>query len=297
MKVSITIPTYNNLKDLKRALDSVFMQDFEDYEIVITDDSKNNETEDYIKNLNNPKIRYFHNIPSLGPSKNWNYMIEKAQGEYIKILFDDDWFLTKDALRKMVELMDKNPQSDFGYCKQIGFKRGTDKIIHRRAEKYVKRLQKDPMELFLSCRISAPSVAIIRKTIPVRFDENILWCNDSDFYMSVILYNNKIAFIKEELIALGCPETQLTQTYENKKDLILNNTFYIYNKFEEQVLKSKFKNRIQKKYIQTLKNFKLDNLNALKDLLQDDIKIPEFIIKYYNTPKYWWQKFFHTNNT
>ena len=51
MKITVAIPTYNNLKDLKRALESVFMQDFEDYEIVITDDSKDNETEDYIKSL------------------------------------------------------------------------------------------------------------------------------------------------------------------------------------------------------------------------------------------------------
>ena len=293
MKVSITIPTYNNLKDLKRALDSVFMQDFEDYEIVITDDSKNNETEDYIKNLNNPKIRYFHNIPSLGPSKNWNYMIEKAQGEYVKILFDDDWFLTKDALRKMVELMDKNPQSDFGYCKQIGFKRGTDKIVHRHAEKYVERLKKDPMELFLSNRISAPSVAIIKKSMPVRFDENILWANDTDYYMSVYLYNNKAAFLNEELIALGCPATQLTQTYEKNSKLILHDIFHVYKKFKEHIKQSKYKNKIHKKFIKILNECKVKDLKSLESIINEEVEIPEFVIEYYNKKvKSWWKKSF-----
>ena len=291
MKVSITIPTYNNLKDLKRALDSVFMQDFEDYEIVITDDSKNNETEDYIKNLNNPKIRYFHNIPSLGPSKNWNYMIEKAQGEYIKILFDDDWFLTKDALRKMVELMDNNPESDFGYCKQIGFKRGTNKVVHRRAQKYVKRLQKDPMELMLANRISAPSVIFFKKSFPVRFDENMLYANDTDFYIHALLHNNNIAFINEELIALGCGGPQITERCRQNINLIVEDCFCLYNKFNPLIEKSKYCNKIKQKIIKMLKDFELTTIDELKKLLKEETQIPEFIIEYYNKKvKSWWKK-------
>lgn len=284
MKVTVAIPTYNNLKDLKRALDSVFMQDFEDYEIVITDDSKNNETEDYIKALDNPKIRYFHNIPSLGPSKNWNYMINLSKGEYIKILFDDDWFLTKDALRKMVELMDNNPQSDFGYCKQIGFKRGTQKVVHRHAEKYVKRLQNDPMELFLYNRISAPSVVIIRNSLPCRFDENIIWSNDTDYYMNVLTTNNKIAFIKEELIALGCPATQLTQTYEKNITRIINDTFIIFNKFEQYIENSQYRSHIHKRIIKILQDSKINDLLELKKILTNT-SIPEFVVEYYTKPR------------
>lgn len=283
MKVTVAIPTYNNLKDLKRALDSVFMQDYDDYEIVITDDSKNNETEEYINGLNHPKIRYFHNIPSLGPSANWNSMIEKSKGEYVKILFDDDWFITKDALRKMVEMMDKHPEADFGYCRQIGFKRGTNKVVHRRAQKYVKRLPKDPMELFLANRISAPSVAIIRKSLPVRFDEQIIWANDTDYYMSALLYNNKIVFINKEFIALGCPETQLTQTYEKNTPKILRDSFHTFNKFEPYVEKSKFKDKIHKKYIGTLKHRNIDTIESLKEILQE-IPVPDFVVEYYTAP-------------
>ena len=61
MKVTVAIPTYNSLKDLKKALESVLIQEYDDYEVVITDDSKNNEIEDYLKELNNPKVKYFLN--------------------------------------------------------------------------------------------------------------------------------------------------------------------------------------------------------------------------------------------
>ena len=280
MKVTVAIPTYNNLKDLKRALESVFMQDFEDYEIIIADNSTNSETEEYIKGLNHPKIDYFRNIPPVSPSANWNKMLDKSQGEYIKILFDDDWFLTKDALGKMVNLMDEHPEADFGYCRQIGFKRGTNKVVHRRAQKYVKRLQKDPMELMLANRISAPSVIIVRKSFPVRFDEQIVWGNDADYYISAILHNNNIAFLNEELVALGCPETQLTQTYEKNAGKIICDIFRIYAKFKTHVKNSKYKNKIHKSYINWLKKFKIDSLETLTQYVELDT-VPEFVEEYF----------------
>ena len=296
MKVTVAIPTYNNLKDLKKALDSVFMQDYDDYEIVISDNSTNYETEQYIQELNNEKIRYFHNIPSISPSANWNNMIEKSQGEYVKILFDDDWFLTKDALRKCVEMMDNNPDADFGYCKQIGFKRGTNKIVHRRAQKYVKRLKKDPMELFLSNRISAPSVIIIKQKCSIRFDKNLIWGNDTDYYIKLILSNNNFAFLNEELIALGCPTTQLTQTFEKKYEIVTNDILRIYNRFEKEVLKSKYKNKIQKKIIKQLKDFQINTLEELNEILKETT-IPEFIINYYkNNKKSLFEKFIQKLN-
>ena len=281
MKITVAIPTYNNLKDLKRALESVFMQDFEDYEIVITDDSKNNETEDYIKSLNNPKIRYFHNIPSLGPSKNWNYMIEQSKGEYIKILFDDDWFLTNDTLGKIVKIMDEHPESDFGYCRQIGFKPGTNKVVHRRAQKYVKRLQKDPMELLLANRISAPSVVIFKKTFPVRFDENMLYANDTDFYIKALLHNKNIAFVNEELIALGCGGPQITELCRQNINLVVEDCFCLYNKYTSLIEKSKYCNKIKRKIIKMLKNFNIETLENLDTLLQTEVAVPDFVVKYY----------------
>ena len=285
MKVTVAIPTYNSLNDLKKALESVLIQEYDDYEVVITDDSKNNEIEDYLKELNNPKVKYFHNVPSLGPAKNWNSMLEKAEGEYIKILFQDDWFLTKDALRKMVDLMDNNPQADFGYCKQIGFKRGTNKIVHRRAQKYVKRLQKDPMELFLSNRISAPSVVILRKSKNYRFDEKTQWTVDVDLYMRALLDNSKIAFLNEELVALGCSATQLTQSCINNDNLMINENLYLYNKYEKYILNSKYKNKIQKKIINLLQKYNIEDLCQLKKCINNDIKIQDFIVEYYTMPK------------
>ena len=280
MKVTVAIPTYNNLKDLKRALESVFMQDFEDYEIIIADNSTNSETEEYIKGLNHPKIDYFRNIPPVNPSANWNKMLDKSQGEYIKILFDDDWFLTKDALRKIVKIMDEHPEADFGYCRQIGFKPGTNKVVHRRAQKYVKRLQKDPTELLLANRISAPSVVFFRRSKNYKFDTLLTWGVDTDFYIQAITDNPNFAFINEELIALGVSETQLTRSCENSIDILLNNDCYLYNKHYDIIKTSKYKKKIEARILNSLKFYNVQNLEELNSILTYT-KAPEFVAAYY----------------
>lgn len=97
-KVSICIPTYNNIDEVKHLLRSIESQTFTDYEIIITDDSSDNAIEEYVKEYS--FINYTHNIPSLGHIYNWNAAIEKATGEYIKIMFSDDWFTYDDSLEK-----------------------------------------------------------------------------------------------------------------------------------------------------------------------------------------------------
>ena len=50
-KVSICIPTYNQVIYLKRTIDSVFEQTYTDYEIIITDDSPTDVVFDVVKQL------------------------------------------------------------------------------------------------------------------------------------------------------------------------------------------------------------------------------------------------------
>ena len=80
MKISICIPTYNRPDLLTLALESCFKQTLLPNEILIGDDSINNETEILINeiiknNKTNIIIRYFHNKPSLGQFRNVHNLI------------------------------------------------------------------------------------------------------------------------------------------------------------------------------------------------------------------------------
>jgi glycosyltransferase involved in cell wall biosynthesis len=106
--VSICTPTYNRPDFLERAIRSCLAQTFQDFEIIVTDNSTNDLSEKMIQRLNDPRIRYFKNEKNLGPCGNTNRATELATGKYIKFLMDDD-LLKPQCLEKMVEALERNP--------------------------------------------------------------------------------------------------------------------------------------------------------------------------------------------
>lgn len=108
--VSICTPTYNRPDLLERAIRSCLAQTFQDFEIIVTDNSTNDLSEKMIECLNDPRIRYFKNATNLGPVGNTSHATSLAKGKYIKTLMDDD-LLKPQCLEKMVEALEKNPNA------------------------------------------------------------------------------------------------------------------------------------------------------------------------------------------
>jgi glycosyltransferase involved in cell wall biosynthesis len=236
-KISILIPTYNNKESFLRAFNSVLMQDYQDYEIIITDDSTTDAIEQVVKNLECPKVKYFKNQIRLGAPENWNECLRKASGEYIKILHHDDWFATKDAVEKFVKLMDKNPDSIFGFSKGVNFKIKTGQKQHRHNEKYVDMLKKDFSELIANNRIGAPSVTVFRNGTGTFFDKKLKWLVDVDFYINLLIKNNNIAFINEELVNIGIQSNRLTDKCMEDETIEEREAKYIREKYKEYFVK------------------------------------------------------------
>lgn len=94
MTVSVIIPTYQRPTLLAETLESVFKQTVLPDEIVIGDDSKDDETERFVNEKIIPSspvpIRYFHHKPSLREVKNVDFQYQHAQGDLVLHLHDDD---------------------------------------------------------------------------------------------------------------------------------------------------------------------------------------------------------------
>ncbi|GJM82111.1 hypothetical protein HMSSN139_46070 [Paenibacillus sp. HMSSN-139] len=93
-KVSVLIPTYNRPYYFEQALQSVLTQTYKHIEIIVCDDSTNEETlklvEDYTRIY--PNIVYRKNPENLGQFKNDLQCMELSSGEFINFLMDDDLF-------------------------------------------------------------------------------------------------------------------------------------------------------------------------------------------------------------
>ena len=100
-KVSIIIPIYNAQMHLKRCIDSVLKQDFEDFELLLMDDgSKDSSPEicdEYKKK--DGRVIVVHKDNS-GVSDTRNMAISLARGEYLQFLDSDDW-ITPDMYEKL----------------------------------------------------------------------------------------------------------------------------------------------------------------------------------------------------
>lgn len=120
-KISLCVPSYNRPDTLEQLIRSFLIQDYKFRELVISDDSSNDDVHSLIKKINEPSIHYFHNKPSLGFPKNLLASMLRAKGDYIMVLGDDDVLFSQKALSKYVAAFDKNPDVHFIYSNQIQF--------------------------------------------------------------------------------------------------------------------------------------------------------------------------------
>jgi glycosyltransferase involved in cell wall biosynthesis len=94
--VSILIPTYNRPHYLAQALKSALAQTYPNIEIIISDNSDNDNTrfvvEHFQTDLGITNIRYVKNKSNIGPAANQQQCMQLASGEYVNFLMDDDLF-------------------------------------------------------------------------------------------------------------------------------------------------------------------------------------------------------------
>ncbi len=89
---SIVIPTFNQAKLLKVALDSIYLQSFKNYEIIIIDNYSNDKTSYVLKNFKKKiKIKKIKNKGIIAKSRNLG--IKLSRGKWICFLDSDDYWL------------------------------------------------------------------------------------------------------------------------------------------------------------------------------------------------------------
>ena len=118
MKFSVLLPTRNRLDLLEYAIESVRGQNYQDWEIVISDNFSDQDVEGYVRSLGEGRIRYFRTDRFLPVTENWNRALEKSSGDYVVMLGDDD-ALEKGYFETMSLLVEKYDHPDFIYHKAL----------------------------------------------------------------------------------------------------------------------------------------------------------------------------------
>ncbi len=288
--ISICIPAYKRVRYLERLLDSISLQNFRDYEVIVSDDSDDDSVQDLIKKYESRfNLHYFRNRPSLGTPANWNFAISKASGEWIKLMHDDDWFASPGSLHVFTSHTDEDARIIFSGYNNIYEEPGkpVKPIVMSSAKTAL--IKKEPRILLLENYIGPPSVSLLHNSIKEEYDDNLKWRVDCEFYARVLHAEKSFLFINETLINIGISASQVTNDCINNPAVELPEGFILLKKHGVSALRNI---RIYDGWWRLLRNMGIKDIVQLSkystgkwpviitEIVRDMGKAPSVVFKY-----------------
>jgi len=257
-KVSVIIPTYNCVKYVAKAINSVLEQTYKDYEIVIVDDGSSDDTKKVIEPyLIQNNVRYIYQ-ENRGLAAARNTAIRNSKGKYIALLDADDYW-SPIKLEKQVSVFEMKPEVEFIHSNMYLF----DEHKESRAQKYSMNIDYNkltPKALFKKILFWEADVfvttAIIKKTVFDKigyFDENLsyLGCEDREFWLRLVQKcktfflndylayymvrsnsmtkdKNKMQRAREYVIEKTVKDTEIFKNKKRIKQVIYSNLYFRY---------------------------------------------------------------------
>lgn len=227
--VSVIVLTYKKFENLEKCLNSVFMQDYPNIELIISDDGSPNFDRGLIEKLliqkekNIKEIKIINHENNVGTVKNYNNAIKKSKGKYIIGLAQDDCYISSNIITNLVD--------NFG-----------DNLIVNASSKWMNNLKikNNYVELYkyliYNGNIISGSSTYYKREIFEKygyFDEDMLLLEDFPFFLRLLRNNKEIKFLTFNTISYGM-EGISTAQYKNKQllkdSIVLFEREKIYNK-------------------------------------------------------------------
>jgi glycosyltransferase involved in cell wall biosynthesis len=213
-KVSVIVPNYNHARFLRRRIDSILAQTFQDFELILLDDCSTDDSRSILREYaSDPRVRLeFSDANSGSTFKQWNKGVRLARGKYIWIAESDD-HADERLLGRLAGLLDDDPKTVFAYCRSWrvmdddridGFGDGHLETVDPRLWKSDFRM--DGLRLCRSYLVRSPAVynasaVVFRKAAYEAVggaDESMRLCGDWKLWAAMALAGG-VAYVGEPL--------------------------------------------------------------------------------------------------
>jgi len=197
-RISLAIPTHdmrNSDYFLQRLQDSIEMQTFRDFEVVVTADGK--------------------------MAENTNSAMSRCRGDFIKILYMDDYLAHEDSLKEVADSLDDSTMLLATGCTH---KKNGVSFQDEHHPEYSQDIHRG------NNTIGAPSVITVRNRGHLWFDENLSWLLDCDFYKRYYDAYGPPKLLRTVNVVLGIGKHQMTQILD--EEFKLAEYQYLKNKYE-----------------------------------------------------------------
>lgn len=192
--VSILMNCYNGEKYLKEAIDSIYAQTYENWEIIFIDNCSTDNSAKIAKAYDDVRLKYYKtekNIP-LGAARNWG--LQYVKGEFLAFLDTDDiWLSTK--LDTQINLMLRD--NSWIAFSSADFINTDGKIID------TKILPDDGNKLSSQLKkysINMQTVVINLNKVKVKFDEALAYAPDYKLFMNILIQSNESVSLSKEIL-------------------------------------------------------------------------------------------------
>ena len=182
-KVSVIIPVFNRPESVRRAIESVLSQTFQDFEVIVVDDASTDATPDVVASFTDPRISLIRHERNRGGSAARNTGIRASSAPYVGFLDSDDEWLP-DKLERQLAVFEQGP--DHVGLVYAGAERVYDDGVVSRD---LPRRERDlTRTLLLENIIGETSVGMVRRSVfdaTGGFDESLPSCQDLDLWLRI----------------------------------------------------------------------------------------------------------------
>ena len=198
--VSVIVPSYNRAESLKRCLDSLVLQVYKNFEVLVCDDGSTDDTGQVVKSFQDTLlIRYFWSENFGGPARPRNIGIANALGCYIAFLDSDDWWEPK-KLQNSVEALEAG--ADLVYHDLYIIRDGKDLVKSRR--KMLTQKLSSPVfdNLLLNGNAINCSSVVVRRNLMKKIggfseDRQLIAAEDYDAWLRLARHTERFVRIKD----------------------------------------------------------------------------------------------------
>jgi glycosyltransferase involved in cell wall biosynthesis len=202
IKISVIVPLYNKSAYVRRALDSIAVQMFSNFEVIVVDDGSTDGGQDIVASYPDPRFRLIRQINS-GPGAARNRGAAEARGEFLAFLdADDEWLPTylEDSLGLMEDSGSRCASVTSGYIdypsgrslEQMWRRRGITEGRHRLLPETVPALAVH-MLAYMSPWSTIVRADVFRKWGGFYERDRCVYAEDAFLWLKVLL-NETVAF-------------------------------------------------------------------------------------------------------
>ena len=220
-KVSFIVPCYNLAHLLADCVNSILMQSYANFEVLIMDDCSPDHTPEVAQSFSDHRVRHIRNESNLGNIGNYNRGIGLSRGDYIWLISADDYLQRDYLLHHYVQVLESHPKVGYVFCPVVALENGQETGVMLNYAPFPSDVilggHKFLTRLLQGCCVAAPA-AIVRRECYEKvsmFPANMPYAGDW-YLWCAFAFHYDVAYVAEPMVIRRLHDQNMTKFFEGE---------------------------------------------------------------------------------